>query len=163
MRMIENGVTGFRYGFDHYRFFLYPFKGFVSGWELSSYNQYPVLLTGYNVSAGLYIGLAGELFWNFGWFFPLFSLAYGVSLKWITNYAFSGVFLGLVVYLTMFHGLVWHLYRGETNAFTMTIIALVLAMIIMKLILKVRQVKLLVFYITKFGFKRRSSGSVNHD
>jgi hypothetical protein len=154
MRMIENDVTDFRYGFDQYRLFLYPFKNVVNGWELSSYNQYPILVVGHNVSAGLYLGLAGELFWNYGWFFPLFSLATGVSLKWLTNYAFSGDFLGLVVYLLMFHTLVWHLYRGETNAATMTITAVALSLIIMKLSFKVRLVRLICFYITKFVCKR---------
>jgi hypothetical protein len=154
MRMIENGITDFRYGFDHFRFFLYPFKDLVSFWELSSYNQYPVLVTGRQVSAGLYLGLAGELFWNFGWFFPLLSLAYGVSLKWFTNYAFSGSYFWFVIYLLLFHSFLWHLYRGETNAITIVMTSLVAALIIMKLSFKVRQVRLIVLYITKFVVKR---------
>jgi hypothetical protein len=161
MRMIENGVTDFRYGFDHYRFFLYPFKDLISGWELSTYNQYPVLLAGRNVSAGLYIGLGGELFWNFGWFFPLVSLGYGVSLRWVTNYAFSGNFLAFVVYLMMVHSLVWHLYRGETNAFIITVTGFSSALIILKLILKVRQIRLLSSPITKFVFKRTVKRSMD--
>lgn len=152
--MIENGLTDFRYGFDYYRFFLYPFKDFISGWELSTYNQYPVLLAGRDVSAGLYLGLGGELFWNFGWFFPLISLGYGVSLRWVTNYAFSGNFFAFMVYLIMVHSLVWHLYRGETNAFIITITGVSSALIILKLSLKVRQVRLISFYITKFVVKR---------
>lgn len=160
MRMIENGITDFRYGFDHYRFFLYPFKYFFSSWELSSYNQYPVLVSGRQVSAGLYLGLAGELFWNFGWFFPLFSLAYGVSLKWFTNYAFSGSYVWFVIYLLLFHSFVWHLYRGETNGITIGLTALVSALIIMKLSFKVRQVRLIVSYITKFVFKRTMKRNV---
>ena len=161
MSMIENGVTEFRYGFDHYRFFLYPFKDLISGWELSSYNQYPVLLAGRKVSAGLYLGLAGELFWNVGWFFPLVSLGYGVSLRWVTNYAFSGNFPAFVVYLVMVHSFVWHLYRGETNAFVITITAVISALIILKLSLKVRQVRLISSYITKFVFKRRIKRSID--
>ena len=159
MHMIEDGVTNFRYGFDHYRFFLYPFKSLINGWELASYNQYPILVDGVNVSAGLYLGLAGELFWNFGWFFPLFSLVYGLSLKWFTNYAFSGNFLGFTLYLIMFHSLVWHFYRGQTNAAIITIVALVLALMILKLSSKIKQVRLIVFYITKFTFKRTTRRS----
>ena len=161
MRMIENGVTDFRYGFDHYRFFLYPFKDLISGWELSSYNLYPVLLAGRNVSAGLYLGLGGELFWNFGWFFPLVSLGYGVSLRWVTNYAFSGNFFAFVVYLMMVHSLVWHLYRGETNAFIITITGISSALIILKLSLKVRQIRLISFYITKIVVKRTVKRSMD--
>ena len=160
MRMIENGITDFRYGFDHYRFLLYPFKDLVSSWELSSYNQYPVLVSGHQVSAGLYLGLAGELFWNFGWFFPLFSLAYGVSLKWFTNYAFSGSYFWFAIYLMLFHSFVWHLYRGETNGITIAVTALASALIIIKLSFKVRQVRLIVLYITKFVFKRAMKRNV---
>jgi len=160
IRMIENGITDFRYGFDHYRFFLYPFKDLVSFWELSSYNQYPVLLAERQISAGLYLGLAGELFWNFGWFFPLFSLAYGVSLKWYTNYAFSGSYFLFAIYLIFFHSFVWHLYRGETNGITIVVTALASALIIMKLSIKVRQVRLIVLYITKFVFKRTMKRNV---
>ena len=161
MHLIENGVVDFRYGFDYFRFFLYPFKHLLSGWELSSYNQYPILLSGDNVSAGLYLGLAGELFWNFGWFFLLFSIAYGMSLKWLTNYAFSGDFIGFVLYLMLFHGLVWHLYRGETNAFIITITGISSALIILKLSLKVRQIRLISFYITKIVVKRTVKRSMD--
>ena len=154
MHMIENGITDFRYGFDHFRFFLYPFKDLLSFWELSSYNQYPVLVSGLQVSAGLYLGLAGELFWNFGWFFPLFSIAYGVSLKWFTNYAFSGRYFWFAIYLMLFHSFLWHLYRGETNAITIVLTSLVAAIIIMKLSFKVRQVRLIVLYISKFVVKK---------
>ena len=97
VRMIEENVTEFRYGFDYYRFFIYPIKSIFDDFQLASYNQYPVLLSGQKMSAGLYFGLAGELFWNFGWFFPLFSIAYGYSLKWFTNFAFSGSFFWLCV------------------------------------------------------------------
>ena len=161
--MIENGITEFRFGFDYYRFFLYPIKSVFYDYQLASYNQYTVLLAGYNMSAGLYIGLAGELFWNFGWFFPLFSLAYGYSLKWFTNFAFSGAFFGFVLYLILFKSMIWHLYRGEANAAIITVTALTVGVIILRLSLKVKQVRMIAVYLSKFVVKRPYIERVNYD
>ena len=163
LSMIENGIAEFRYGFDYYRLFLYPIKSLFADFELSSYNLYPQLLAGYNISAGLYLGLAGELFWNFGWFFPLFSLAYGYSLKWFTNFAFSGGFFGFVLYLILFKSMVWHLYRGEANAAIMTVSALAIGIIILRFSLKVKQVRMTAVYLSKFVVKTSSVGRVNYD
>ena len=154
LAMMENETTDFRYGFDFYRFFLYPFKSLFYDFELSSYNHYPVLLAGYNVSQGLYLGLGAELFWNFGWFFPLFSLTFGYALKRFTLFAFSGSFFGLVIYLILFKTLLWELYRGETNSFIMTFVAFFLGMIFFQTILKVRQVRIIAAYLVNFVVKR---------
>jgi len=163
LRMIENEMTDFRYGYDYYRFFLYPIKSLFDDFQFASYNQYPVLLSGYNVSMGLYLGLAGELFWNFGWVFPVFSLAYGYSLKWFTNFAFSGGFFGFVLYLILFKSMIWHLYRGEANAAMITVSSLAIGAIILRSSLQVKQVRMIAVYISKFVVKRPYIGRVNDD
>ena len=158
VQMIENGMTEIRYGFDYYRFFLYPFKGFLSDWELASYNQYPFLGAGYNISQGLYLGLAGELFWNFGLLFPLFSLAYGVALKRFTNLAFSGSFFGFAVYLISFKVMVWHLYRGEANAVMIWLTALIIGLIIVRIGSRLRQVRMMMAFVSKFSGRAVEQG-----
>jgi hypothetical protein len=161
--MIEENVTEFRYGFDYYRFFIYPIKSVFDDFQLASYNQYPVLLSGQKMSAGLYFGLAGELFWNFGWFFPLFSIAYGYSLKWFTNFAFSGSFFGFVLYLILFKTMVWHMYRGEANAVMISVSAFAIGVIILRLSLQIKQVRMMAAYMSKFVVKRPHMGGVNDD
>jgi len=163
LRMIENEMTDFRYGYDYYRFFLYPIKSLFDDFQFASYNQYPVLLSGYNVSMGLYLGLAGELFWNFGWVFPVFSLAYGYSLKWFTNFAFSGSFFGFVLYIILFKTMVWHLYRGEANAVMISVSALAIGVIIVRLSLQIKQVRMIAVYMSKFVVKRPYRGRVDYD
>lgn len=163
LTMMDNNLTDFRYGFDYYRFFIYPIKHLFLDFQLSSYNQYPVLESGRNVSAGLYLGLAGELFWNFGWFFPLLSLAYGYSLKWFTNLAFSGSFLGFLLYLMLFKSLIWQFYRGETNAFIMEVSVLVISLIILRTCVQVRQVRTIVDLLSNLVVKRSKGERVNYD
>jgi hypothetical protein len=163
LNMMDNKLTDFRYGFDYYRFFIYPIKHLFLDFQLSSYNQYPVLESGRKVSAGLYLGLAGELFWNFGWFFPLLSLAYGYSLKWFTNFAFSGSFLGFLLYLMLFKSLIWQFYRGETNAFIMEVSVLVISLIILRTCLQVRQIRTIVDLLSNLVVKRFKGKRVDYD
>ena len=70
--LIDSGQTSFRFGFDYWRIFLYPIKNLFLDFEFASYNQFVHLMSGEKVNAGLYIGLAGELFWNFGYLFYVF-------------------------------------------------------------------------------------------
>ena len=117
--------------------FLYPIKHLFSNFELASYNQYANIGQEIRVSKGLYIGLAGELFWNFGIVFLIFSFFHGLILKKFTNWAFSGNLLSIIVYLLMLHSTLWHLYRGSGNSFVQDILFLILPIIIFKITMRV--------------------------
>ena len=134
MGMIESGHTDFRYGFDYFRFILYPFKGIFENFEYASFIQYPSLLAGKAVNQGKYLGLAGELYWNFGYLFFIFSFAFGLALKWFTNLAFSNTTYGIVSYLLLFKTLLWILYRGIGNELTIMTSIFILALLIFVLL-----------------------------
>ena len=131
--LIDSGQTSFRFGFDYWRIFLYPMRHLFSDFEFASYNQYVHLMSGRKVNAGLYIGLAGELFWNFGYLFFVFSFMHGFFLKKYTNWAFSGNLFGIMTYIFLLHTVIWHLYRGSANAFMMSLIFFIPAFIFFKI------------------------------
>ena len=134
---MDDGQTTFRYGFDYWRVFLYPIKHLFSDFELASYNQFPNIGREIKVNQGLYVGLAGELFWNFGIVFFVFSFFHGLILKKFTNWAFSGNLLNILIYLLMLHSIIWHLYRGSGNSFMQDIMFLIIALIIFKFTIRV--------------------------
>ncbi len=116
---IDKGEIAYRYGFDCYRFFLYPFKEIFDNFEYASYVQYTSIMTGELQNAGTYLGMAGELYWNFGVFFFVFSFLMGYALKRFTNYAFSLKPLGVISYLFMSQSILWVYYRGAGNDLVM--------------------------------------------
>ena len=134
---MDEGQTTIRFGFDYWRGFLYPIKDLFLDFELASYNQFPNIGREVKVNQGLYIGLAGELFWNFGIIFFLFSFLHGFILKKFTNWAFSGKLLGLIVYLIMLHTIIWHLYRGAGNSLMQKTLFLILALIIFNITIRI--------------------------
>ena len=150
---LDDGLTEFRFGFDYYRFFFYPVKWAWLNYEFASYNQFLMLLSGRQLSAGLYLGLAGELFWNFGWVFPLFSFAYGYGLRSFSNYSFSGSYFRLAIYCLAYKSILWHLYRGEANAFVIMISGFLLAIFTLHCLMR--------FSFAKKFFKFLSKGSCN--
>ena len=109
------------------------------------------------MNQGLYIGLAGELFWNFGIIFFLFSFLHGLILKKFTNWAFSGNLLGIIVYLLMLHTIIWHLYRGAGNSLMQKTLFLILALIIFKITIRIiMNIKYLSFRKYFIRFRRVS-------
>lgn len=120
--ILDRGQTSIRYGFDYWRFFAYPIRNLFNNFEYSSYNQFIHILSGKKVNVGVYIGLAGELYWNFSFFFFLFSFLHGALLKKFTNWAFSGNIFGIVTYLLFNQVIIWHLYRGYGNTLIMKVI-----------------------------------------
>ena len=92
LEMIDLGITDFRYGFDYLRFFIYPLKSMFGEWSLASYNEFPILISGIHTNSGIYLGLSGELFWNFGYLWFLFIFIYGYLLKIFTNFCFCNGF-----------------------------------------------------------------------
>ncbi len=112
---IDKGEVTYRYGFDFYRFLLYPFKELFDDFRYASYVEYSALLRGNLANAGNYIGLAGELYWNVGVFFFIFSYLMGYVLKRFTNYAFSLKPFGVITYLLLIHLVVWRYYRGAVS------------------------------------------------
>jgi hypothetical protein len=135
--LIDSDQTSFRFGFDYWRIFLYPIKHLFLEFEFASYNQFVHLMTGKQVNAGLYLGLAGELFWNFGYFFFIFSFITGILLKKYTNWAFSGYLFGMITYLILLQPVMWHLYRGSANALMMSLIFFIPGYILFKISFKV--------------------------
>ena len=135
MGLIESGDTNLRYGFDYFRFILYPFKGIFENFEYASFVQYPSILEGKPVNQGQYLGFAGELYWNFGYLFFVFSFFLGMALKWFTNLAFSNRAFGVVSYLLLFKTILWIFYRGIGNELTIVLTMFILA-IILFLVLK---------------------------
>ncbi len=129
MEMIDLGDTSFRYGFDYFRFILYPFKSLFDNFEFASFVQYPSILAGEPVNQGLYLGFAGELYWNFWWLFFIFSFVLGVLLKWFTNRAFSNKKFGIVTYLILFKTVLWIYYRGIGNELTIVTVIYSIALI----------------------------------
>lgn len=112
---IKIGEIDYRYGFDFYRFFLYPVKNSIINYEFASYVQYSIISTGENISQGFYLGLVGELFWNFGYIAIIFGFIVGYALKKYTNYCYSGGYLKFAVYVLTFKEVLWYLYRGQAN------------------------------------------------
>lgn len=112
---IDKEEITYRYGFDFYRFILYPFKELFDDFRYASYVEYAALQRGSLANAGQYIGLAGELYWNFGGFFFIFSYLWGYVLKRFTNYAFSLKPFGVITYLLLIHMVLWRYYRGATG------------------------------------------------
>jgi len=122
LNFLEDETTNIRYGFDYWRIYLYPIKHLLYDYEYASYNQFAHLVSGKKLNAGLYLGLAGELFWNFGYLFFLFSFLHGLILKKFTNWAFSGKLFGIMAYLLLINSVLWHLYRGSANALMQSIL-----------------------------------------
>ena len=122
IEMIDYGTIDYRYGFDYYRFFLYPIRDMFDNFELASYNQYPVIINNKFVSIGLYLGLTSEIFWNFGWLFPVFLFFHGYLLKKFTNFGFSGNLLKFIVYILFFDRVLLHYVRGQFNTILMHIV-----------------------------------------
>ena len=120
---IDNNSIDFRYGFDYVRLLLYPVKSFFSDFEYASYVEYAHILSGREIYQGFYLGLAGELYWNFGFLFFVFSFLYGFMLKKFTNWGFSGFIIPSLSYLIMYKTILWQLYRGETNNFIFNVAA----------------------------------------
>jgi hypothetical protein len=112
---VDKGEIAYRYGFDYYRFFLYPFKESFDNFEFASYVQYSAIRSGEQENTGNYLGLAGELYWNFGVFFFVFSFLMGYALKRFTNYAFSQKPIGVISYLFLSQSVLWGYYRGAGN------------------------------------------------
>jgi hypothetical protein len=113
---IDKREITYRYGFDFYRFILYPFKELFDDFRYASYVEYAALLNGGQLtSAGNYIGSAGELYWNCGIFFFIFSYLMGYVLKRFTNYAFSLKPFGVITYLVLIHLILWRYYRGAVS------------------------------------------------
>jgi hypothetical protein len=112
---IDKGEITYRYGFDFYRFILYPFKELFDNFGYASYVEYAALRAGKLTNSGQYLGLAGELYWNFGIFFFVFSYFMGLALKRLTNYAFSLKPFGVITYLLLIHLIVWRYYRGGVS------------------------------------------------
>jgi hypothetical protein len=112
---IDKGETTYRYGFDFYRFILYPFRTLIDNFGYASYVEYAALRAGKLINGGRYLGLAGELYWNFGIFFFVFSYLMGYALKCFTNYAFSLKPFGVITYLTLMHVVIWRYYRGAVS------------------------------------------------
>jgi hypothetical protein len=129
MEMLDVGETSFRYGFDYFRFILYPFKSLFDNFEFASFVQYPSILAGKPVNQGLYLGFAGELYWNFGWVFFIFSFILGLILKWFSNRAFSNKKFGVVTYLILFKTVLWIYYRGIGNELTIITVIYSIALI----------------------------------
>jgi hypothetical protein len=115
IKKIDLSVIDFRYGFDYIKFFLYPFKEIFSEFGYSSFVEYVHIISGEKVSQGLYLGMAGELFWNFGPFFVLPAYLLGVILKLYTNWVFSLSLNGVISYIILGRVIVWIYYRGIAN------------------------------------------------
>jgi len=148
---LDDGQTTFRYGFDYWRVFLYPIRHLFSNFELASYNQFVNIGREIKLNQGLYLGLAAELFWNFGIVFFVFSFFHGLMLKKFTNWAFSGHFVSIIIYLFMLHSLIWHLYRGSGNSFMQDIMFLIIALILFKFtmreIMKIKYLSIRKYFI----------------
>jgi len=132
---LDKGELNFRYGFDYYRFFLYPFKKIIGDFEYSSYNQYPLIKTGI-ANQGLYLGLPGEVYWNFGFFGIIFMFFIGYLLAWFSNNMMSGNFIYKYLYIMMTVGIIWFLYRGSGNAMVMSTVMKLSSIYVVYIILK---------------------------
>ena len=136
IKMIDQSVIDFRYGFDYIKFILFPFKALFDFFGFSSFVEYTHVSTGSKISQGLYLGMAGELYWNFGplFVFPAFLL--GISLKKFTNWAFSLSMLGIIAYVILGKAILWIYYRGIANELmifsTLYLIALLFFVFIIK-------------------------------
>ena len=152
--LIDSEQTAFRYGFDYWRILFYPIKHLFSDFEFASYNQFVHILSEKKVNAGLYLGLAGELFWNFGYTFFIFSFLHGFFLKKYTNWVFSGKLFSIMTYFIMLHPVIWHLYRGSGNAFLMSLLFFVPGYILFKLSYRV-VINIKYNFIRKYFFRFR--------
>ena len=97
------------------RFTSGPFREQFDNFGYASYVEYASLRAGELTNAGRYLGLGGELYWNFGIFFFVFSYLMGYALKHFTNYAFSLKPFGVITYLVLIHLVVWRYYRGAVS------------------------------------------------
>jgi hypothetical protein len=131
--LIKNDENAYRYGWDYYRFFLYPFKSHYNDFRYASYNEFAHIHDKEIRNAGLYIGLAGELFWNFGFLFPIFSFIHGIGLKYFQNWSMKGKF-EFATYFMVYHTVLWHYYRGQGNALIMVCAFFFVAFFLFKLI-----------------------------
>jgi len=130
IKMIDQSVIDFRFGFDYIKFFLYPFKDIFDDFGYSSFVQYIHVSTGSKVSQGLYLGMAGELFWNFGPFYIFPALFLGFILKKFTNWAFSLSISGIIAYVLLGKVVLWIYYRGIANELMITLLLYMVSMLV---------------------------------
>ena len=159
IKMIDESVIDFRYGFDFYRHILYPFKDIFHDFGYASFVKYYHLVTGVKGSGGFYLGMAGELYWNFGPFFVFISFLLGILLKWFTNWAFSLSMLGIISYVILAKTVLWIYYRGialelmmNTVIYTTAIIIFVVGLKFLNSFLRsvdFDKLKYNLFYVTK--------------
>jgi hypothetical protein len=134
---LENGEFSIRYGFDYFRTFLHPIKwAFEDGIGYSSYQTFAKYLYDSKTSGGVYVGLAGELYWNFWLFFPAFSFFIGAILKIFSNWTWSGSVWGMIAFICLGKEIIWFLYRGQANAMINVLMFYVITIIILKIVTK---------------------------
>jgi hypothetical protein len=121
---ISNNHIDFRFGFDYWRFIIVGLSNSSQDIELASYNEFPKAIFNSSLNQGIYIGLAGELYWNFGPLFLFFSYISGLLLKFYLNWSYSGNKINFIIYLISIKPILWFLYRGEGNALVIWFITL---------------------------------------
>jgi len=136
IKMIDQSVIDFRYGFDYIKFILYPFKELFDGFGFSSFVEYVHVSTGSVISQGLYLGMAGELYWNFGPLFVFPAFLSGIFLKKFTNWAFSLSMLGIISYVILGKTVLWIYYRGIANELMIFSILYLVALLVFVVIVK---------------------------
>jgi len=146
IRMMDAGVTDYRYGFDYYRIVLYPIKTFFDAFGYASFVEYPHLASGKLDSQGQYLGLGGELYWNFGVFGFIFSFLFGVILKKFINFGLSLTLYGLMTYAILSLKVLWIYYRGIGNEMLLTVLLFTVSLLIFHFILR----KILIHQLFKF-------------
>ena len=130
---ISNNQIDFRYGFDYWRFLIIGLSDSSKDIALASYNEFPKLILNSSLNQGIYIGLAGELYWNFGPLFLIFSYLIGVLLKSYVNWSYSGSKFNFLVYLLSMKPILWYLYRGEGNALIIWFITMLFSIFLIEL------------------------------
>lgn len=130
---ISNNQTDFRFGFDYYRFIILGLLYSSQDIALASYNEFPRLIFNTSLNQGIYIGLIGELYWNFGYLSLFFSYIFGYFLKVFVNWSYSGNKYNFIFYLISMKPILWFLYRGEANALIIYLIALLASFIFIAL------------------------------
>jgi len=119
LEFLEEGKTETRYGWDYFRFFFYPVKYLFEDFQYASYNEFAHLFYSEKINAGLYLGLGGELYWNFSYLFFVFSGIIGGLLKIYQNSIGQFGQMGLFFFFSLHHSILWYLYRGAANMLIM--------------------------------------------
>ena len=141
LEMLDSNDISLRYGFDYYRFLVYPFKNNFENFGFSSFVEYPSLMAGEPVNQGQYLGMGGELYWNFGVLFIFISFFMGFILKKFTNKAFSSSLLGTASYLILFKSVLWIYYRGIGNELMITSLLFLISLMIFYVLLRLYRLK----------------------